>query len=377
MKKLFNILIIMTLAVAANAQTDTLQKPNLFRNATSDTEENSDVSTHVTNSQRVDSVAESIRNLLSLYSSGKYLDVLDLSKEIHKKYHLSQTQNQLRQKYTIAAYKDLAYHHEADSAAKVFLQKDPFYKVMRFDPVPFRDVLNNYYTMPKFSIWMSLGYSTLKPHLDTVHVIIDTLQRKPTYEAVGFSAQLGFEYHFMRFLSVSAAPTFTTYEMNRSSKRSEISTFYYNEKFQTIALPIFVEAYWYMGRYFFVPSVYAGVQAKYLIQSKLSTYEETDGVYLDIPSYEENTDIKNRFNVAMLGGIRLNFNHRRMTYFGDLGIAYDLNELNNASKKLETKPLIYNQTFIPDSYHIIEYLIRLGVKINLKYTTIAKFDYGH
>ena len=55
MKKLFNILIIMALAVAANAQTDTLQKPNLFRNATSDTEENSDVSTHVTNSQRVDS----------------------------------------------------------------------------------------------------------------------------------------------------------------------------------------------------------------------------------------------------------------------------------------------------------------------------------
>lgn len=365
-------------AASTFAQSDSLTKPNLFRNATSDTEQNSDVSTHVSKSQSVDSVLESVNKLLSLYSSGKYLDVLDLSNEMYTKYHLSQLQNQMRQKYTIAAYKDLAYHHEADSAAKVFLQKDPFYRIIpRFDPVSFVDVLKNYYTMPRFSVWIAVGYSTINPHLDTVHVIIDTLQRTPTYEATGLSAQLGIEYHLTRYFSVSVAPTFTTYKMNRSTKRSEISSFYYKEKILTVALPIFVEVSWYREEKNFVPSAYLGIQPKYLIQSKLSAYEETNGVYVDIPPYTENTDTKNRFNLALLGGIRLNYNHRRMTYFADLGADCDLKPMNNSAKKLENKPLIYDNTFIPDVYHIIEYNFKLGVKINLKYKTIAKFGYGH
>ena len=361
----------------AHAQRDTLPDRQLFPNAASDDANiDADLSTDV---NATDTIAERLRTLQSLYSAGKYSDALQLSQSIHDNCHLSKNQNLLRLKYTVAAYKDLAYHREADSAARLFWQKDPFYDPNNDPdaPVPFSEIMDNYYTKPKFSLWVAAGKTTAKPRLDTVRIIIDTVQRKPEYDIQGYSAQIGFEYRPLKILSISVAPSFNAYKMNRTSKRSDISTFYYKEDFQIISMPLGMEVALFSKSRFFVPSAYTGVQAKYLIHSKYTAYEAANGVFTKIPDKVENTTLKTRFNAALFGGIKLNFNKGRITYFGDIGVSYDILPYNDPNKLFDNYSLIYDKTHIPDVFHLLEYTYKIGVKVNLQYKIIAKYDYGH
>jgi hypothetical protein len=387
MKTLLHIIFVAVLCLlalpAANAQTDTLTNARLFRNAKSHVERNRNTSIQQSAAQDDDDVVvEKLRTLEALYSAGKYTEVLELSRQIHENYRLPKAQSLLRQKYTIAAYKELEYHKEADSVARQFWKKDPFYTPVpynpeRFDPVPFTNVLNNYYTMPKFSVWAAAGLISGKPLLDTVHIIIDTLQRTPSYNAKGYLVQLGIGYRPVRILSISIAPTWSACEIERTSNRTGISTFYYKEKYRQLSLSLCMEASWFGGRKILVPSIYAGMQGKYLITSKFKAYETTNGVYAEVADYTINSNSKNRFKCALLGGVRLSVNIGRIAYFGDVGVSYDINPFNDPDKKLDDRALLYDKLYVPDIFHLLAYTVKVGVKVNLQYMTIAKFNYGY
>lgn len=369
--------VIALLAIAltnVHAQTDTLSDLRLFRKAaTGDVS----VAAGIADRQSSDSIAEKLRALQSLYSAGKYNEVLVLSRQIHESHSLSKDDNIIRLKYTIAAYKDLDCNREADSAAKLFRARDPFYEVsVGGDPLSFQEVLDNYYTMPKFSLWVAAGKTFIKPQLDTVHNILASEQQTPSYKAEGYVAQIGIEYRPLRILTVSLAPLFSSAKIERTTRRSDVSTFYCKEDCQYIALPLYVEATLYSGR--IMPSVYVGAQYKYLLRSRCQAYEETVGTYTKIPDRTDNLDIKNRLNSSVLGGVRLSFNTRgRMTFFGDFGIAYDLHPYNAPSKKFDNQALMFDKSYVPDIFHILEYTAKIGVKVNLKYKTIAKYKYGY
>ena len=364
--------------LAAHAQRDTLPDRQLFPNAASD-DANIDAANHAANRNAADTIAERLRTLQSLYSAGKYSDALQLSQSIHDNRHLTKSQNLLRLKYTVAAYKDLAYHREADSAARLFWQKDPFYDPDNDPdaPVPFCEIMSNYYTKPKFSIWVAAGITTVMPRLDTVRTIIDPVECDPKYDIQGYSAQIGFAYRQFKIISVSLAPTYTSYTMERVMQRVNIATFHYNEKCQILALPLFVEAGLYFGRETFVPSIYAGAQLKYLISSRYNAYTQSIGHYTEIPSYRTDLDAKTRLNYSVLGGIRLNLNRRRITYFADLGVSMDLLPHNDPSQKYNNYDLLYQNLYVPDVYRMFEYKVMLGIKVNMQYKTIAKYNYGH
>ncbi|MBQ4408031.1 MAG: hypothetical protein II852_13620 [Bacteroidales bacterium] len=374
------ILLLALLLPDAHAQTDTQSDLRLFRKAaTSDTSDAANISVRQTANQTADSIAEYLRTLQSLYSAGKYNQVLTLSRQMQEQHSLSKDDNTQRLKYTIAAYKDLDCNREADSVAKLFRQRDPFYEVsVGSDPVSFQEVVDNYYTMPKFSVWVAAGKAFIKPQLDTVHNILASEQQTPTYSTESYMVQLGIEYRPLRILTVSLAPLFSIAKYERSSSRSSTATFYYKEESQTVALPLYVEASLLAGRSVVEPSFYAGVQVKYLIRSRYQAYEETVGKYTKIPAFADNLGIKNRLNTSVLGGIRLYINGRgRITYFGDFGVAYDLNPYNVPSKKFDNASLMFDKSYVPDIFHILELTAKIGVKINLQYKTIAKYKYGY
>ena len=362
-----------TLASAtAYAQGDTLR---LFQNATSQKPQDGNASISQTATQETDTIGERLSTLADLYFAGKYLDVLDLSRQIDEQHHLSKSQNLIRLKYTIAAYKELDYHHEADSAAQLYWQKDPFY--VRYDPVPFQEVMDNYYTKPKFSVWVAAGKTIAKPRLQTVHSIVDTLQRKPDYDIQGFTVQLGFEYRPLKIFSVSIAPAYTSYTTERTTQRTPLATFRYEENLKIFSLPLFAEASAFFGKEKFVPSAYFGVQIKYLTRSEYRAYTDAIGKYVEIPDYTDNIDLKKRVNYSLLGGIRLNYYLRRIIFFADFGISADKLSINDPKKKYSNGDLLYQNLHIPDKYRMLEYTIKGGIKVNLQYKTIAKYNYGH
>ena len=189
----------------------------------------------------------------------------------------------------------MEYNAEADSLARRFYQKDPFYKPQYYDPASFTEILDNYYTMPKFSVWLAYSRPSVAVRLDTVYVItIDTLQRKPDYEYNTNAVQLGFEYHPLKFLSVSVAPTFTYYKYTRSIRRHEFAMHYYKERYSVFSLPVRVEAGWYgkkseKKKVTVVPSLFAGVQPKYVINSNYQIY--TDIIVYTIDSQGNLQDV--------------------------------------------------------------------------------------
>lgn len=379
MKKLIHILLIMLIeATYSNlfAQTDTLQPPSIFRNATADP---NDGEKYTDLSGYFDTIQTMLNELHSLYSAGNFHAALQLSQRDLNKPHLTKAQNQDRLKYTIASYKSINYDQDADRIAKTFLQNDPFYTIKSDDPVPFRDVLNNYYTTPQYSVWLAAGKTFVNTHMDTICSIIDTIPgaRTPDYDMDGFVMQVGFEYRPFKVITISIAPSFTTYNIYRSIRRSDIATFHYSESCQVFSLPLFMEAGLHLGREKFVPSLYAGVQIKYIIQSKYTAFTEVASSYTDIPDEKNNTDSKNRLNYSVLGGIRLNYNHRRLTFFADLGVSLDLLPYNNPKKKYSDYDLLYQHFHVPDIFQMFEYAVKIGVKVNLKYKTIAKYNYGY
>jgi hypothetical protein len=326
-------------------------------------------------------LGEQMQTLQRLYLAGKYYEAISLSQSIRENFHLDQDDEADRQKYTIASYKEMEYNEEADSAATHFLGKNPFYKPKSGDPVPFKEIVSNYYTAPKFSIWISVGQVIAIPVIDTVHVITDTItSMKPSYENENSeTVQLGFEYHPSKYLSVSVAPTYTVYHFTRSIDRTERSIFHYAESNKILSVPLRVEAYWaHKDHQKWVPSIYLGASAKYILQSTYTAYTETPGKRrYEADEKTHDLDDKTRLNVALLGGARINYNYRRITIFGDLGIAGEIKPFNNPKAAYSNNDLAYDKMYIPDIFHVMELSAMIGIKVNLGYKTIAKYGYGH
>lgn len=317
-----------------------------------------------------------LQRLEDLYSAGKYEQVLQLSQQLGDSHILSKDENLQRLKFTVAAYKDFGYRREADSTARLFFEKDPFYEVKPDDPLPFRATLGNYYTMPKFSVWMAAGVRMVRPVLHSMRQIVDTVGN-PEYDINGYSAQIGFEYSPKRMLSISIAPSFAKYQIERKMIRSEIATFRYNESCKVFELPVIAEMMMYPWGNDLVPSIYGGAQLKYIIATKSNAYTDAIGTYTEVPAKKDDTDYKNRTNYSVLGGARLNYNHRRITFFVDFGVSYDIKPYNDPDKKFDDLTLMYNNLYIRDVFSMLEYTAKIGVKVNLQYTTIAKHHYGY
>ena len=386
MKTLFKILIIVSIlcnaAQSSIAQEDTLSSSNLYRNAASKTTQAPTSKTRRISAKDADTIGDLLQDLKELYTAGKYDKVLQLSQELQDSHNLSKEQNLQRLKLTISAYKDFGYLREADSAAKVYLQKDPFFRAddkakTKDDPVTFLEVLGNYYTMPKYSLWLSAGIMRNRVVLDTVQLIVDTVSHRPDYKAEGYTLQLGLEYRPLRILTVSFAPTINICSITRITQRSAITSFRYEEDYTTISLPLCVEATLPTHRNAIAPSIYAGAQMKYIIGAEYTAYENSIGEYVNIPNTIGNASAHNRPNYSILGGARLYIPRGRISYFGEVGVAYDLIPFFDSGQRYKNHTLLYDLLYIPDKFRMLEISYRIGIKINLQYKTIAKFNYGY
>ena len=328
-------------------------------------------------------IGEQMRNLQRLYLSGKYYEALQLAQTISEKYHPLDPEDEVdRQKYVIASLKEMEFNEQADSAAKVFLGKNPFYSKYQkksSDPVPFKEIIDNYYTTPRFSVWVSVGKQLTMPMVDTVHVITDTVQMEPNYEITDNQmVQLGIEYHPWKYLSLSLAAMYTKDEYTRTIDRSARSQFIYKETSKFLSLPINFEAYWPIGSGKWMPSVFMGSKIKYLLKSHYNAYTETTGERrYESEDIKHDPDVKNKINFAIIGGVRLSRNFNRITVFGDLSLSGDIKPFNNPDAAMSDPDLAYNKMYIPDIFHIVEATAMIGVKINMCYKTIAKYGYGH
>ncbi len=338
-------------------------------------------------------IGEQMRNLQRLYLSGKYNEALQLAQTISEKYHPLDPEDEIdRQKYVIASLKEMEFNEQADSAAKVFLGKNPFYSKYQkksSDPVPFKEIIDNYYTTPRFSVWVSVGKQLTMPIVDTVHVITDTVHMEPNYEITDNQmVQLGIEYHPWKYLSLSLAAMYTkdeyTRTINRNSttngiERTATSIFHYHEESKVIALPLRIEGYWIRKDYQnWVPSLYVGIMPKYVLKSKYNAYTEVPGQpHYQVENKAHNLDDKTRLNVAATFGLKINYNFRRLTFFGDFGMNMDFKPFNNPDAAYSNADLAYDKLYIPDSFKIIEVYALMGFKVNLSYKTIAKYGYGH
>ncbi len=372
--------IISTAAVAtASAQGDTLSGIPLYQNAVSTdappADNHSVIHVGTGNAMMGD---DDLRTFYNYYAAGKYREALALSKGINTS-KFSKTQNEVYYKYAIAAYKEMEYNEEADSVMQLFRQKYPFYKPNNYDPASFREIFDNYYTMPKFSLWVATASPMVQTIIDTVYVItIDTLQRKPDYSYDAKAVQLGFEYHPLKFLSVSFAPTMLFYSCNRSSKRHEFATYHYKKRYMTLCLPLRVEAGLYRKREFFVPSVFIGAQTKYALRSQYTSYIDVIGQVTEVPDEQSDLDSKTRLNYSLFGGVRFSFNcNRRFTYFAEASASADMLPVNNPDKKYASRDALYRDLYINDAYRLRELSLMVGVKVNLKYKTVAKNGYGY
>jgi hypothetical protein len=55
----------------------------------------------------------------------------------------------------------------------------------------------------------------------------------------------------------------------------------------------------------------------------------------------------------------------------------DMLPYNDPSKKYHNYDLLYQNLYVPDMFRMLEYTVKFGIKINLQYKTIAKFNYGY
>lgn len=378
----------------ALAQSDSISDLPMFQNIISDPDENepdngvyytnrktsSDTKHRKNDNNPDDNIGEQLRILANLYSAGKYHEALRISETIRLNYKLSKEDNLYRQMHTIASLKDLEYNEEADSATMLFLQKYPFYKPANYDPSSFKENINNYYTMPQFSIYAGAGVISATPQLDTVHVITDTINKTPLYNSSqnGYIVQIGFEYHPLKFLSISIAPSFSHYKYSREIQRGKITKFYYEESDNMYTLPIHITASLWRKREIWVPAIYTGAKLKYITKAKYSAYTQTIGETKYTANFQTlDPNDKNRINYAILGGLKIFYNFGRITLFGDAGLSFDIKPFNNSDKNLNNSELVFDQMYVPDSFHMLETSFTLGVKVNLFYKTMARYGYGY
>ena len=375
--KLFCIITLSLAAVSLSAQNDSLSARRFLQNAVSDDSPQIDNDMDSQNTVS-DSLSGGVMALLNLYNAGKYREALDYSQRLLDRGHLSKRGVQTCQIVNVAALKNLEYNYEADSAARHFLQKDPLYKPSSYELQTFREVLGNYYTMPRFSVWLGAGNCSVFHSCDTVYVTaVDTMQRQPDYKFSSQHFQIGFEYNIIKWLSVSAAPTFLVVNYTRSIKRHPLATYYYEEDYLCLGIPVLLEASLYRGREFFVPSAYVGFQPKIMLKSSFTSYIDYVNASNDEPVKGSSIDGKNRFNTSIVCGVRFSFNHNRMSYFADVRTSRDLNPLNNPDRKYSTPEVVFNHLYIPDVIRLTEFSLMLGIKVKLKYKPVAKFGYGY
>jgi hypothetical protein len=269
-------------ALVASAQTDTLPYIPLYVNAASKNAPAADNHSVVHVASNNDFIAnEDLRTFYNLYAAGKYREAIAHSRRMSTA-DFDKLEHQFHLKYAIAAYKEMELNEEADSLAKLFYQETPFYEPTLFDPVSFRELLDNYYTMPKFSVWLALSNNIVMAKVDTVFVISnDTMQRKPDYKFNSFGFQVGFEYHPLKWLSVSVSPTLTHTSYTRSIRRHEMSSYKFSDEYTTIAFPMRIEAGLYRRRAAFVPSVFAGFQPKIIVKSDITSTHSLIGAMDD------------------------------------------------------------------------------------------------
>ncbi|MBO7440488.1 MAG: hypothetical protein J6U21_12515 [Bacteroidales bacterium] len=391
MKKHFGDILILILiiwtgaVVSASAQNDSLPDIPLYDNAVSKDVPPSDKRGIINGMSEVNFFGDDeLRNFYNYFAAGKYREAVESSKKINTS-KFSKNQTQVFYRYAVAAYKEMEFNAEADSLARRFLEKDPLYQPVGYDPSSFREILENYYTIPKFSVWLSTAKNYVKTRVDTVYVItIDTLQREPSYKYDASSVQLGFEYHPIQCLSISIAPTLRFCKYTRSSKRHEWATHFYKERYMLLGLPVRIDAGLYRKQekfsrksVSFVPSVFVGIEPKFALRSHYVSYIDVIGQIVDISDEKPNVDTKTRLNYSLFGGVRLSVNHGRLTYFAEVSIAEDMKTVNDSDKKYDTYDALYRDLYINDMFKIRELSMMIGVKLNLKYKSIAKNGYGY
>ncbi|MBO7141606.1 MAG: hypothetical protein J6V76_00635 [Bacteroidales bacterium] len=380
MSRIIKLLCIMTLLLASvslSAQNDSVPARSFLQNAVSDDTPQNDngIDSHQAVS---DSLGGGVMALLNIYNAGKYREALDYSQKLLNRGHLSKRGVITCQMLNVASLKNLEYNYEADSAVRHFLQKEPLYKPTNFEPLSFLQVLDNYYTMPRFSIWLGAGNSFVRHICDTVYVTtVDTMQQQPDYSFSSRMFQIGFEYNIIKWLSVSAAPTLSMVSYTRSISRHPLASYHYDEDYVCLGIPIVLEASLYRGREFFVPSAYVGFQPKIMLKSTFTSYIDYVNAANDDPATGSSLDGKNRINTSLLCGVRFSFNHNRMSYFADIRASHDLNPLNKCNNKYALPEVVFNHLYVPDVIRINEFSLMLGVKVKLKYKTVAKFSYGY
>jgi hypothetical protein len=79
----------------------------------------------------------------------------------------------------------------------------------------------------------------------------------------------------------------------------------------------------------------------------------------------------------VLGGVRLSYNIHRLTLFGEVCMSMDTKTFYDTKKQYLHPDIVYKHLYIPDVFYIREMSLSLGVKLNLKYKTVAKFHYGY
>ncbi len=337
-------------ALVASAQTDTLPYIPLYENAASKNAPAADNHSVVHVASNNDFIAnEDLRTFYNLYAAGKYREAIAHSRRMSTA-DFDKLEHQFHLKYAIAAYKEMELNEEADSLAKLFYQKNPFYETTLFDPVSFRELLDNYYTMPKFSVWLALSNNIVMAKVDTVFVISnDTMQRKPDYKFNSFGVQVGFEYHPLKWLSVSVSPTLTHTSYTRSIRRHEMSSYKFSDEYTTIAFPMRIEAGLYRRRAAFVPSVFAGFQPKIIVKSDITSTHSLIGA-MDDRIEKSNADDKNKVNYSVLGGVRLSYNIHRLTLFGEVCMSMDTKTFYDTKKQYLHPDIVYKHLYIPDVF---------------------------
>lgn len=327
-----------------------------------------------------DSQIESkMRQFEKYYNAGRYSNALKVAKEINNSgIKLDDETNQQFLKYYICSLKEMSYDEEADSVAILFTKKYPFYKTTKFDQPVFKDLLSNFYTRPRLAVWLNGSPVTPNIQIDTIHLISDTTKIKPEYEnCTGFSFEAAVQYFPFKYFSCAVGVQYLNFEYTRTLSQ-QITQFKYNEKNNVLSVPLYLIATMPTKKELWVPELMVGAQLDYIIKSK---YNATTTFNNNQQYASSSNDIdlkeKNQINYSVIGGIRLNYNYKRLAFFIDNIFDYQIKPFNNSDYYHNNKDLLYNKMFVSDAIHIMLYKVQLGVKVRLGYTTITKYGYGY
>ncbi len=319
-----------------------------------------------------------MRQLEKYYNSGRYSNALKIAKQINNSnVKLDPETNQLFLKYYICSLKEMSYDEEADSATIEFTKKYPFYKPTKFDQPVFKDLLSNFYTRPRLAIWISGGVPSPIIQVDTVHLVGDTTQIMPDYsQTKGTSAEIALQFFPFKYFSVALGLHYMYFEYTRD-RQQNITTFSYNEKNHRLSVPLYFIATMPTQEGKWVSELMLGAQADYLLKTTYTASTKYNQNQHFASSGNTELIEKNKINYTANAGIRLNYNHKQLSFFIDNTFRYTIKPFNNSEYNLNNNDLVYNQLFVPDAIHLITYTMQIGIKISFGYTTFTKYGYGY